>query len=475
MSDIGIAEIPVTAADERVLSRVVLAAANPLLDRPILGTLLRLSTPNVVALGAGTFVAIAETSYIGRLGTEALAAMALVFPFVMLTMTTSGGAMGGGVSSAIARALGAGDVGRANLLAAHALIIACCFGAAFTAGFLLGGRGLLWLLGGRGDVLAQALGYTHVFFGAALVPWLMNTFASILRGTGNMKLPSMVTLAAAACQMLFGAILGLGLGPVPRFGMPGIAAGTVLAFSIGTAIMAWYVLSGRARVNPLAQAIRIERAMFFDILKVGVIACFSPIQSVLTIAIFTAMLARFGDAALAGYGIGARLEFMLSTLAFAIGVASVPMVGMAMGAGQVARARRTAWIAGILSFLSVGVLGTVIAVFPDLWVNLFTDDAGVRDASRQYLFVAAPMYGFLGLNTSLYFSSQGAAKVLGPVLAQTARLAFIGLGGWWLIARDAPSHAFFVLAALSMIVLGLLCAAAVVWSEWEPSRGRSVA
>ncbi|MBN9001626.1 MAG: MATE family efflux transporter, partial [Rhizobiales bacterium] len=101
MSDIGVAEIPVAGPDERALSRLLLTAANPLLDRPILGTLLRLSAPNVVALGAGTCVVIAETSYIGRLGTEALAAMALVFPFVMLTLTTSGGAMGGGVSSAI--------------------------------------------------------------------------------------------------------------------------------------------------------------------------------------------------------------------------------------------------------------------------------------------------------------------------------------------------------------------------------------
>jgi putative MATE family efflux protein len=469
MSDIGVAEVPVAAADERVLSRLVFSAGNPLLDRPILGTLVRLSAPNVVALGAGTCVVIAETSYIGRLGTEALAAMALVFPFVMLTLTTSGGAMGGGVSSAISRALGAGDVGRANLLAAHALIIACCIGVVFTVGILLSGSGLLWALGGRGNVLSQALGYMHIFFGAALVPWLMNTFASILRGTGNMKLPSMVTLTTAVCQIVFGAILGLGLGPVPRFGMPGIAAGTVLAFSIGTAIMARYVLSGRARVNPIAQAIRIERGMFFDILKVGAIACFSPIQTVLTIAIFTAMLARFGDAVLAGYGIGARLEFMLTTLAFAVGIASVPMIGMAMGAGQVARARKTTWIAGILSFSTVGVIGTVIAFFPDLWVNLFTDDAAVHDASRQYLFVAAPMYAFLGLNTSMYFSSQGAAKVLGPVLAQTARLAFIGLGGWWLIAQGASAHAFFVLAAVSMIVLGLLCTATVVWSRWEPA------
>jgi Na+-driven multidrug efflux pump len=115
----------------------------------------------VVALSAGTCVVIAETSYIGRLGTESLAAMALVFPFVILTMTMSGGAMGGGVSPAIARALGAGDRERASNLAAHALLISIGFGLAFSFAMLTFGPLLLERLGGRGRVLSQAVGYVH--------------------------------------------------------------------------------------------------------------------------------------------------------------------------------------------------------------------------------------------------------------------------------------------------------------------------
>jgi len=473
MSDIGVAEIPVVIAQEEVaLPRITVPAKNPLLDGPIVRTLLRLSAPNVVALSAGTCVVVAETSYIGRLGTEALAAMALVFPFVMLTMTMSGGAMGGGVSSAIARALGAGDTARASTLAAHALMIGCCFGLLFTVGMVLFGADLLATLGGRGNVLAQAVGYTQIFFGAALVPWLMNTLAAILRGTGNMKLPSMIILNSAMCQIILGGILGLGLGPVPQFGMRGVAAGTVIAYVIGTSIMAWYLFSGRARINP-AQRFRIERRMFVDILKVGIIACFSPLQSVLTITIFTHMLARFGNEVLAGYGVGARLEFMLTSLAFAVGIASVPMIGMAIGAGRVSRARRITWVAGGISFFAVGIIGTFLAIHPDLWVNLFTDDPGVRAASQQYLATAAPMYAFLGLATSMYFSSQGAAKVLGPVLAQTARLLFIGIGGWWLTARGASSMSFFRLAAASLFVLGVLSAASVIWSKWGTHGARA--
>ena len=133
MSDIGVAEIPVDE-DERPLPPPAAPVKNALVDGPILRTLLWLAWPNVIALSAGTCVVIAETSYIGRLGVELLAAMALVFPCVILTMTMSGGAMGGGVASAIARALGAGDIDRASTLAAHALLIGICFGLVVHAG-----------------------------------------------------------------------------------------------------------------------------------------------------------------------------------------------------------------------------------------------------------------------------------------------------------------------------------------------------
>src|ERR1700754_1719554 len=266
MSDIGIAEIPVDE-EERPLPPPQTPGRNALLDGPILPTLLRLAWPNVIALSAGTCVVIAETSYIGRLGVESLAAMALLFPCVILTMTMSGGAMGGGVASAIARALGAGDVERASALAAHALLIGIGFGATFMLGMLIFGPSLLWVLGGRGNVLAQAVAYSQIFFGGAIIPWLLNTMAGVLRGTGNMKLPSTMILSSAVWQIILGGTLGLGLGPVPQFGMRGVAAGSLIAYTISISIMGWYLFSGRARVVPKLWGLRIQWAMFFDILK----------------------------------------------------------------------------------------------------------------------------------------------------------------------------------------------------------------
>lgn len=465
MSDV--AEIPVDE-QERPLPPPSRPVRSALVDGPILRTLLSLAWPNVIALSAGTCTVIAETSYIGRLGVEALAAMALVFPTIILTMTMSGGAMGGAVASAIARALGAGNRERAATLAMHALLIGITFGLVFMLGMLIFGPKVLEMLGGRGDVLTHAIAYTQVFFGGAVLPWLLNTMAGVLRGTGNMKLPSFLILNSAAWQIVLGGTLGLGLGPVPQFGMRGVAAGALIAYTMNICIMGWYLFSGRARITPKLRGLRIQWAMFFDILKVGAIACFSPLQSVLTISIFTHMLAQFGTAILAGYGIGARLEFLLTSIAFSFGIACVPMVGMAIGAGNIARARRVAWIASGAAFVAVGAPACIVAMFPDLWINIFTDSTVVRATSHQYLSTVGPFYAFFGIATVMYFSSQGAAKVIGPVLAQTARLVYISAAGWWLSTHGATAQSFFWLAASSMVVLGLLSSSSVLLTRWGP-------
>jgi putative MATE family efflux protein len=437
-----------------------------LLTSPILPTLLKLALPNTIAMFGSTLVAVAETSYIGRLGIEPLAAIALVFPFAMLTQMMSAGAMGGGVSSAISRALGAGDRDRAATLALHAAIIGACGGIFFTLMMLLFGRQFFSLLGGRGRVLEQACDYSEVLFSGAIAIWLVNTLASVLRGTGDMRLPSAVLICAALVQIVVGGTLGLGLFGLPQFGMRGVAAGQLSAFSLGAMFLLWYLVSGRSRLALNFSAFRFQRGMFVDILKVGAVSCLSPLQSVLTILVFTKILAGFGTETLAGYGMGSRLEFLLIPIAFAFGVASVPMVGMAVGAGLVTRARRVAWTAGAAAGLSVGLVGLIVAVEPSLWVSLFTRDPGVMSAANSYFAWAGPAFGFFGMGTCLYFASQGAAKVGGPVLASTVRLLTVGIGGWWLAASDAPAWTLFALVGAAMVVFGLSTALSIRVTRW---------
>ena len=275
----------------------------------------------------------------------------------MLTQMTSAGAMGGGVSSAISRALGAGDQRRAATLALHAAIIGICGGLFFTLLMLVFGRQFFSLLGGHGAVLEQACAYANVLFSGAIAIWLVNTLASVIRGTGDMRLPSATLIIVSILQVVIGGTFGLGLFGAPRLGMPGVASGQLTAYTLGAAFLIWYLISGRSRLVLDFSSFTFQRAMFFDILKVGAVSCLSPLQTVLTILIFTKIVASFGVVALAGYGLGSRLEFLLIPIAFAFGVASMPMVGMAIGAGLVARARRVAWTAGAASGLTVGAIG----------------------------------------------------------------------------------------------------------------------
>lgn len=440
--------------------------ADRLLTAPILPTLLRLALPNTVAMAGSALVAVAETAYIGRLGTVPLAAIALAFPFTMLMQMTSAGAMGGSVSSAISRALGAGDQDRATTLAWHAAVIGLIGGIVFMLTMWAFGGAFFTFLGGRGAVLDEARAYANVLFAGAISIWLVNTLASIVRGTGDMKVPSGTLLAVALLQVVLGGTLGLGLGGVPQFGMRGVAAGQAIAYSCGALFLIWFLLGGRGRLDLARARFTLQRGMFLDIMKVGAIACFSPLQTVLTILVFTSIVTRFGTEALAGYGIGARLEFLLIPIAFAFGTASIPMVGMAIGAGLVARARRVAWTTGIVATLTVGAVGVVAAIQPTLWVSLFTRDPGVSAAAATYFAFAGPAFGFFGLGVALYFSSQGAARVLGPVLASTARLLIVGCGGWWLAMLQAPSWMLFALVGVAMAVFGLGTAASVRFSRW---------
>ena len=442
------------------------SALDRLQNGPILSTLLRLSLPNVLAMVMTVAVGIAETYYVGHLGTTPLAAMALVFPFAMLTGMLSAGAMGGGVSSAISRALGASDLPRANQLALHALLIGCVAGAVYSALFVAWGPLLYELLGGQGAVLEEATRYSVVLFSGALLVWLSNTLASVLRGTGNMRVPSMGILATAILQIVLGGVLGLGAGPIPPLGMPGIAIGHIVATAAGVAYFVWFLWSGKSRLSLQARALQVQRAMLHDILRVGGVAMISPLQSVLTVLIFTGLIARLGTVALAGYGIGQRLEFLLIPISFGIGVASVPMVGMAIGAGKVARARRVAWTAGTLSAVNLAAIGLWVSLAPAQWASLFTHDAEVLQHACQYLTTAGPAFAFFGMGLTLYFASQGSGKVLGPVMAGTLRLALVAGVGSWLAAQGHGAEAYFWLVAAAMVLYGLSTVVLVRLTPW---------
>ena len=433
-----------------------------LLDGPIVPTLLRLASPNVVVMAVQAAVTAGEAYFLGWLGADALAGVSLTFPLIMLMQTMSAGGMGGGVSAAVARALGAGRRGDADSLGFHALLIAIVMGGGFTGALLLGGPGLYRTMGGTEGALAAALTYSNIVFGGAIAVWLFNTLASVVRGTGNMFLPASVVVGGAVLTLGLSPALIFGWGPLPSYGIAGAAVALVTYYAAGSLVLLVYLLSGRSLVRLARADLRLRARLFGEILWVGAPSLLNNVQANLTVVLLTGLVGPFGTAALAGYGMGARLEYLQIPLVFGFGSALVTMVGTNVGAGRRARAERIAWTGAGMAAALTGGIGLWAALFPDVWLGLFSADPAVRQAGVLYLRVVGPTYGFFGLGLALYFAAQGAGRLLWPVLAGFSRLAIAGVGGWlaihWL---GGGLLALFAVMALAFVVFGITLAIGV--------------
>jgi len=445
-----------------------------LIEGSIAATLIRLAAPNMLVMLAQTSVGLVETYFVGKLGTAALAGVALAFPLVMLMQMMSAGAMGGGISSAIARALGAGRRSDANALALHALVIALVFGASFTVALLAGGRTLYAAMGGSGASLAAALTYSNVVFAGAILVWLFNSLANVIRGSGNMMVPATVTCIGVLVLIPLSPCLIFGLGPLPRLGVAGGAVAVLIYYAIGSLVLAGYLRSPRSIVRLGLKGVRLRWLLFRDILRVGLVAALITVATNLTIAIATALVGGFGPAAIAGYGVGSRLEYLLIPLVFGLGGPLVAMVGTNIGAGLRDRALRIAWIGAAIATAVCEFIGCWAALFPRAWLSLFDSDPAMIEAGSRYLQVVGPVYGLFGLGMALYFASQGAGRLLWPLLANLARLVIAAVGGFLALRWTGSLTGVFVALAAALATFGLINAAAVACGAWfagKPVRG----
>jgi putative MATE family efflux protein len=437
-----------------------------LLEAPIVPTLLRLAAPNVLVMVAQAAVGLIETYFVGKLGTDALAGMALVFPIVMLMQMTSAGAMGGGIASSIARALGARRRGDADALVWHAVVIAIGFGLCFTLALLAGGRWLYGVMGGSGAALEAALTYSNWVFAGAVLVWLFNSLSAVIRGTGNMAVPARVTVAGVFFLVPASPLLIFGWGPLPGMGIAGGAMALLLYYLLGSIALIVYLRSPKSLLRPKLAAMQFHWPFFRDILRIGLVAAIATVATILSIGIATALSGHFGTGALAGYGTASRLEYLLVPLVFGLGAPLVAMVGTCMGAGQRERALRATWAGAGLAFALTEAIGLAAALFPRPWLLLFGSDPAMLETGAQYLRLVGPFYGFFGVGLALYFASQGAGRLLWPVLGNVARLVVAGLGGWLVLRWGGGLAGVFAVQGAALVVYGVMIASAIAGGAW---------
>jgi putative MATE family efflux protein len=454
------------------------AALNPrtrlLLEGAIVPTLLRMAWPNILVMLAQTSTGLIETWWVSRLGTDALAGMALVFPGFMMMQMLSAGAIGGGISSSIARALGAGRRHDADALVWHAIVVNALLGIACCAPVLVLGEPLYRALGGEGASLEAALSYSNVVFGGGVAVWVMNALASVLRGTGNMLVPSVAICLGVVLLVPLSPALIFGFGPIPALGIAGGGVAVLLTTVITGTAIAWYLWSPRSVVRP--RLARFRKALFVDILRVGAVGSVSTLQTTLVFVLTTALVGAAGAAsAVAGYGTGARLEYLLIPLVFGLGAPLVALVGTNIGAGQRERALRIAMVGGALAFALSETIGLAAAIWPHAWLGLFGDDAGMHHAGGAYLRIVGPAYGFFGLGLSLYFASQGAGKLFWPLLSGFLRMLIAIVGGWIAWHITGSLNWLFAMLAAGLVIYGVTLAAAIRSGVWfDPGERRSM-
>ena len=403
--------------------------------------------------------------FLGRLGPDTLAGVSLAFPFVMLVQHTAASGMGGGVSSAIARALGAGNRDVADALAFHTFVLALGLAAALSTVLLLGAPFMFRWMGGRGEMLSAALAYANVAFSGAVSICMLNLLGSVVRGTGNMSLPAAVIVGSVIGHVVISPVLIFGWGPMPALGPAGAGWGLMIPFGAGSLVLLAYLRSSCSLVTLVFRGVPLRRELFIEILKVGVPGLINVTITNLSVVLLTGIAGHLGRDVAIGYAMGARLEYILIPLAFGFGTAIVAMVGTNWGAKQYRRANQIAWTGGATVAAACASIGLIVAFFPGLWMGLFTSDVEIVRVGGLYLKIVGPIYGFYGLGMALYFATQGFGSVIWTVSANAVRLLvstgcalvsiyWVGLGAIGFFAAIAGGFCAYA-AATSVAIFSL--------------------
>ena len=431
-----------------------MVSQSPLIGAPLGPTMLKLGIPGIIGALLTSLPGLVEATFLKSAGSEALAAVALVYPLVILAGMFSAGAFGGAVSGFIARALGAGDRTQANGVLVCAVLISIGLGT------------LMWILiVAIGPLIYQAATdnraiseaahyYATILFPFIPLFWLINMLSSVLRGAGDMIRPAII----AACLLASYSLVAWWLIPshevatndAIRLAALAMAGSYCTAFAATIYFVARNTQSIRFRIHDF------DIALLVRIMKQGSLAATQSFMTVLYALVTTLIFSRYGTDWLAGYGLAVRLELIMIPMIFGMGASLIAIVGAYAGAQRRAEAIAIAWQGILINVALMGTIGLALALMPNLWCELVGSDSAVIGACSQSLQFIAPTYVFLALGLSCYFVSQALDTLALPVFGSFIRLAIVVSGLLWITPETGIS------AALGLVAVAAACYGIVV-------------
>ena len=434
-----------------------------LLESSAARTLFRLSIPGVIGAVLFSGLSIVEVAYLHEAGTEALAAVAVVFPLVMLSGMFSAGAFGGAVNGATARALGSGDLKLAGAVLFAAIVIAVAGGAIKAGIVLMVGPSLYGFATDNTEVVNAAIVYASILFPAMPIYWLVNMLSSVLRGSGDMVSPLIIAGVMVVSYMLFGIVL-IGHEMVLAETIRAAAIAMVLAYLVALAVTLWFVLRRQQPIRLSASSVSLPVAG--AVFKQGLLAGSQSLMTIVYALTATILFSRFGTDWLAGYGLAVRLELVMVPVIFGVGGALIALVGTYVGAGRRRRAIEIAWMGILVNSSIIAVIGILFSLKPGWWCETFGSSPGVYQQCAASLQVLGPTYGFFALGLGCYFASQGLNTLVYPVLGALLRLLIVASGLVWVSAETSPTLVLGVVA-LAVATYGIFVAIALARGPWS--------
>jgi len=358
---------------------------------------------------------IVDMIFVGRLGPDAIAAVAMSGIYMMVVWTFLAG-VSMGTGAMVSRFYGAGDEKQTIDVIYQSLFLGAVIAVLLAFLGLFFAEPSLRLLGAAPAVVRLGVPYLKIVFLGSFTLILFFLVSAILRAIGDALTPMKVWSLATIINIVLDPLLIFGIGPFPKLGVIGAAVATVTGQGIGMVIGFWILFEGKSFIRVRLKEFHLHFEYIWRIIRIAIPGSVQGGVRSLAGLILMRIVAAYGTIAVAAYGIGLRVMLIVMMPGWALGTAAATLVGQNLGAHKPDRAEKSAWTAAGYYILFVVVVGLLFVIFPEPVIQLFNADPKVVATGIRYLRITAITYPFLALGITMGMSQSGAGDTASPMI-----------------------------------------------------------